>query len=128
MGSISANKQAYVGKSWLSGKDILTIDEVNEKTFHVQTRERNGIRFTSAEEFEDFFTGLKEAPAVGQMMIVDGSGSDIMANLLNGLVNDFKKLETDPAYVGQAKQRSNQVNTAINLVKLRLEMNRQQPK
>lgn len=110
------------GKSWLHGKQIISITEVDDKQLRIQTKEAGAFKFTELDDFNYFVDNLKPAPAHGQLMIVDGAGKDVLIRLMNGLLEDYDKLASDPAYVLQARERSNKVNTMMNVIKVQLQM------
>lgn len=110
------------GKSWLNGKQIITITEVDDKQLRIQTKEAGAFKFTEVNDFNYFVDKLQPAPDHGQLMIIDASGKDVLTRLMNGLLDDYDKLANDPSYVPQARERSNKVNTMMNVIKVQLQM------
>lgn len=114
--------EVYEGKTFLSKGKIITINRINTKTLHVETAENGGFRFEEMDDLEHFVRELKPVSENTAVVMVDTKGDNIMSKLFAGLVSDFEKLESNPEYVNQAKQRSNQANTVIKLTKLQLQM------
>jgi hypothetical protein len=114
--------EVYEGKTFLNKGKIITINHINAKTLHIETADAGGIRFEELDDLNYFIQQLKPVNDNTAVLMVDTKGDNIMSKLFAGLVADFEKLESDPGYVNQAKQRSNQANTVINLTKLQLQM------
>lgn len=114
--------EVYEGKSFLHKGKIVTINHVNTKALHIETADNGGFRFEELDDLNHFIRELKPVNENTAVVMVDTKGDDVMSKLLGGLMADFERLEKEPEFVGQAKQRSNQVNTIINLTKLKLEM------
>ena len=120
--AITAKADLLEGKSWLNGKQIVSITEVDDKQLRIQTKEAGAFKFTEVDDFNYFVDNLQPAPDHGQLMIVDGNGKDVLTRLMNGLLDDYDKLATDPSFVPQARERSNKVNTMMNVIKVQLQM------
>jgi hypothetical protein len=114
--------EVYEGKTFLNKGKIITINHINAKTLHIETADAGGIRFEELDDLNYFIQQLKPVNDNTAVLMVDTKGDNIMSKLFAGLVADFEKLESNPEYVNQAKQRSNQANTVINLTKLQLQM------
>jgi len=114
--------EAYEGKSFLHKGKIISVTHINAKALHIETAENGGFRFEELDDLNHFLKELRPVTENTAVVMVDAKGDNIMSKLFAGLVADFEKLESNPEYVNQAKQRSNQANTVINLTKLQLQM------
>lgn len=122
MGSNNTEKvHLLAGRSWIHQGKLIRVEEVNLKTLHVITDQNGGYRFETVEDLE-YFAGQCQPVGENTAIVMVDSKGDIMSRMLDGLMSDFDRLEKDPDYVQQAKQRSNHVNTAIHLAKLKLQM------
>lgn len=120
--TVSDKVNLLAGRSWVFQGKLIRVEDVNLKTLQVTTDHNGGYRFETIDDLEYFASQCQPVAENTAVVMIDSKG-DIMSRMLEGLVNDFERLEKDPAYVQQAKQRSNHVNTAINLAKLKLQMN-----
>lgn len=106
-----------VGKSWLYEGNIYDVKEINGKGLHI-IAEPSGIRFNTEDDLNYFLSKVKPAGSIRTPMIVaDANGHNVVDKLLAGLLDDFDKMGKDKEYVHQAKQRSNHVNTMMNVIK-----------
>lgn len=109
--------QELVGKAWLYQGREIRVTEINGNGLHIMT-ERQGFKFETQEDLDYFLANIRPAPnTVLPLIVADHNGENIAQRLLAGLVDDFEEMKKNPAYVPQAKQRSNQVNTIMNVLK-----------
>jgi hypothetical protein len=114
-----------------------TIDEGGE-TFEVKTDLNTFKRkFESAAEFFKYWfeskenitmdkavakVGTDENPEIREMIVKENSLSDDLVSILK---DNITKLKANPSYINQAKAINNNVNSILNIQKLKLEMVKQ---
>ena len=106
---------------------IIEIDDVPKK-FLKTTEEKLGLFLSTFSDVE--VIGEEEtAPENNLPAHIENEETNLynqnkktFADLSAILLNDIEKVRTNPAYVGQAKQISNSVNTLVNLTKLQLQL------
>lgn len=114
-----------VGKTWRYDGAMYLVKKVTQNgVFKVETDKRC-FKFEDKEDLDYFVANCHPVQGgSGFLIVADKEGGDVMQRLLGGLVEDFERLEKDPSYVGQAKQRSNHINVILNIAKTKLAMER----
>lgn len=103
-----------------------TIDEENQK-FTIKTNLNQFSRlFESSDKFLEYWEPVKDQSGIakvnsegdpGPAITTDNSLADKMIGILE---DNIKKVQVDPKYIEQAKSINNNVNSVINIVKLKM--------
>lgn len=134
---ISKKLESMKGRSYEYAKQIHTVQSyaVDEETFSIRTDKNNFKRkHESADEFFKFWYETPENKVVDKALekVKEPESPEVMAilNKENSLADDLvdilkhniDQLKKNPGYINQAKAINNNVNSILNIQKLKLEM------
>jgi len=119
------------GKFYMCCGENIRITDVKEidgcfKLIYETPESKNKVKVLKDDEVDEFISDLLPVDSK-ELSIINfelKNTSEIFNELSQGLLDDFHKLKANRDYIGQAKQRSNIVNTMINTIKLHLTINR----
>lgn len=128
---LSKQLESMVGKTFQYGSKIhyvieFTLDDVKEK-FTLKTNMNVFERtFEAAKEFLSYWEetntiGNSQDSKASALVVMEQENS-LVDKLTNMLLDNITKVQADPKYIPQAQTVNNNVNSIINLTKLKLDV------